>query len=332
MRIPKFLSPSSLSLFERDREEFYMKYLAPIRAPRIPQAIYMSIGSAFDAYVKAELHAALFGPGANPEFEFDTIFVDQVEAHNRDWALTHGQYVFDCYKISGSYGDLLELLQASQYEPQFEFTVTGDVEGVPLLGKPDCRFVHPNGTHVILDWKVNGYCSKHGSTPYKFYALIRDGWTEEVAKKSRGASKAHPKFDPVQLNDLTISGHYLEEASTDWADQLAIYSWMLGEPVGDENTLIGIDQIVCKARPGDRPLIRIANHRSHISEEYQKSLAERLKHCWKRLTTGYVFDNLSREDNDQRCEELDNEAVALIGDGTPDSEWFKKVCRPMRFR
>jgi len=332
MRTPKYLSPSSLSLFERDREEYYMKHLAPIKAPRIPQATYMSIGSAFDAYVKAELYTALFGAGSNPQFEFDTIFVDQVEEHNRDWALEHGQYVFDCYKHSGAYGDLLELLQASEFEPQFEFTVTGDVNAVPLLGKPDCRFVHPNGTHVILDWKVNGYCSKHGSTPYKFYALIRDGWGEETAKKSRGAGKSHPKFDPIELNDLTISSHFLEEASTDWADQLAIYSWMLGEPVGDENTLIGIDQIVCKPQPGNRPLLRIANHRSRISEDYQKNVAERLKYAWNRITTGYIFDSMSREESDQRCEELDNEALSLVGDGTEQSEWFTRVCRPMRFR
>lgn len=331
MRIPKFLSPSSLSLFERDREEYYMKYLAPIKAPRIPQASYMSIGAAFDAYVKAELYAAIFGLGHNPQFEFNAIFIEQVEEHNRDWALEHGQYVFDCYKTSGAYDDLLELLQASQYEPQFEFTVTGEVNGVPLLGKPDCRFVHPNGTHVILDWKVNGYCSKHGSTPYKFYALIRDGWTEDVAKKSRGANKAHPKCDPIELNGLVISKHYLEEASTDWADQLAIYSWMLGEPVGDENTLIGIDQIVCKPQPGNKPLLRVANHRSRISESYQKSMAERLKYAWKCITTGYIFDDLERDMNDQRCKELDNEALALVDDGSKESEWFTKVCRPVRF-
>jgi len=134
MRTPRFLSPSSLSLFERDREEYYMKYLATVQAPKIPQAIYMSIGSAFDAYVKAELHSAIFGPGSDPKFEFDTIFVEQVEAHNRDWAREHGQYVFDCYKIAGAYDDLLDMLLESEYDPQFEFKVEGEVEGVPLLG------------------------------------------------------------------------------------------------------------------------------------------------------------------------------------------------------
>jgi len=331
MRTPRFMSPSSLSLFERDRVEYYMKYLASVRAPRIPQAIYMSIGSAFDAYVKAELYAAIFGPGSNPEFEFDTIFVDQVEAHNRDWALDHGKYVFDCYKIAGAYDDLLEMLLASQYEPQFEFKVEGVVEGVPLLGKPDCRFVHENGTHVILDWKVNGFCSKHGSSPYKFYARVRDGWVAETAKASRGSNKAHPKFDPVDLNGLEVSSNYLEHASTDWATQLSIYSWMLGEPVGDESVLMAIDQIVAKARPGDQPLLRVAQHRSRISEEYQKSLVQRLKYAWKCVTTGYIFDDMDRDENDQRCAELEQETLTLVGDGTENSKWFTDVCRTTRF-
>jgi hypothetical protein len=331
MRVPRFFSPSALSLFERDREEYYMKYLAPVRAPRIPQAIYMSIGSAFDAYVKAELYSAIFGSGTNSEFEFDTIFVEQVEEHNRDWARDHGKYVFDCYKQAGAYDDLLEMLLASEYEPQFEFTVTREVEGVPLLGKPDCRFIHENGTHVILDWKVNGYCSKHGASPYKYYAKIRDGWDEKVAKKSRGCNSPHPKFDATTLNNLEISGYPLEQTSTDWATQLAIYSWMLGEPVGDENVLVAIDQIVAKPRPGARPLLRMAQHRSRISEEYQKNLIERLKYAWKCVSTGYIFDDLERDVNDQRCAELDAEASALLGDGSQDSDWLTSVCRPTRF-
>lgn len=262
MRIPRFISPSSLSLFERDREEYYMKYMAEVRAPRIPQANYMSIGSAFDAYVKAELYKAIYGPGSDPEFEFDNLFTEQVEAHNRDWALVHGQYVFDSYKTSGAYADLLEMLDDSDYDAQFEFKVEGVVEGVPLLGKPDCRFVHANGTHVILDWKVNGYCSKHGATPYKYYARIRDGWTDADAVPSRGSNRVHPKFEGTTLNGLDITSHGLEESSTDWATQLAIYAWLLGEPVNSDNLLIAIDQLVAKPVSGRNPLIRVAQHRA----------------------------------------------------------------------
>ena len=61
MRIPKSLSYSSLSLWEKDIDEFYAKYLSDHAAPRLPQTPPMAVGSAFDAEVKAALHAALFG-------------------------------------------------------------------------------------------------------------------------------------------------------------------------------------------------------------------------------------------------------------------------------
>jgi hypothetical protein len=291
----------------------------------------MSIGSAFDAYVKAELHSALFGPGADPAFGLDALLDEQVEEHNRDWARDHGKYAFESYKLTGAYDDLLDMLQGSEYDPEFEFTATGSVEGVPLMGKPDCRFIHANGTHYILDWKVNGYCSKHGASPSKYYARIRDGWDATTAKASRGCGNSHPKFDADTLNGLEVSGHPLEESSTVWAMQLAIYSWMLGEPVGDENVLMAIDQLACKAIPGGRPLIRVAQHRARISKEYQTSLVNRLTYAWKCVTTGYIFDDMERDENDQRCEELDTEALALAGDGTADGDWFTSVCRTTRF-
>ena len=136
MRIPKYLSPSSLGTWEADQEEFYLRYLADKRPPRMPQTQPMSIGSAFDAYVKSYYHKVLFNT-VDPEFEFDTIFINQVEEHNRDWALVAGKYAFDAYQTSGALADLLNELQKSQSDPRFEFTLQDEFMGVPLLGKPD---------------------------------------------------------------------------------------------------------------------------------------------------------------------------------------------------
>jgi len=328
MRIPKYLSPSSLSVWESDREEFYLKHLAETRSPRLPQKDYMGIGSAFDAYVKAALHSALFGEGADPAFEFDTIFVDQVEEQNRDFCLKAGAYAFECYKLAGAYDDLLNDLKKSEFAPQFEFRVDKTIDGVPLMGKPDCRYIHEGGAHVILDWKVNGYCSKWGSTPYKYYALIRDGWEMTTAKPSRACSQPHKGHKSIMHNGVKIGSHYLEETCKDWADQLSIYAWMLDEKVGDENVIVCIDQIASKARENEYPLLRIANHRARISTAWQSQLVQRLKSCWKGIQSRRIFTDLTEEEDLERQDVLEMSAKAMsVGGENSIEDWVDSFSR-----
>ena len=163
MRKPKYLSHSSLSLWLQNKEQFYLKYLSENRPPKFTQTQPMSVGSAFDAHVKVAIDKAL-GLGI---FIFDELFEKQVEACNRDWARVAGQNCFDQYTDSGALQSLLVLLKDSPSEPQMEFTSTMEVErgvagsigDVVILGIPDLMFFV--GTiRVILDWKVNGYCSK----------------------------------------------------------------------------------------------------------------------------------------------------------------------------
>jgi hypothetical protein len=329
MRIPTYLSPSSLALWESDPEGFYLKHLAEVRAPKIPQTDYMAVGSAFDAYVKSELHAALFGKGADSRFEFDAIFSEQVEKHNHDFGIAAGEYIFKCYKQVGAYDELLRELEQSEFTPQFEFRLDGQINGVPLMGKPDCRYIHKEGAHVILDWKVNGFCSKYGSTPYKYYAMIRDGWKIDDAKPSRSNGKSHKGFKSIIHKSIEIGSCYLEETCKDWADQLSIYAWMLGEKVGDENVIVCIDQIACKYRELQFPLLRIANHRSRISANWQNGLVERLTKCWDTIQSGYIFTDMSREDSDSRCEVLEMEAASLVSLGNEDGveAWVSQISR-----
>lgn len=328
MRTPSYLSPSSLSLWESDREEFYFKHLAEARPPKIPQQNYMAVGSAFDAFVKSELHSALFGEGADPQFEFDTIFIDQVEEHNRDFCLAAGQYAFECYVLSGAYNDLLDELVKSEFEPQFEFRLDKTIDGVPLMGKPDCRYIHESGAHIILDWKVNGFCSKYGATPYKYYAMIRDGWTSATAKPSRACSRPHKGYQPMTHHSVEIGSHYLEDTCKDWADQLSIYAWMMDEKVGDEDVIVCIDQLASKYRKDENPLLRIANHRSRISTSWQNQLLQRLSSCWRTIQSGHIFTDVSEEDSKARQEVLEMTAKALkIGGASPIEDWVDSLSR-----
>ena len=85
MRMPKYLSPTSLSVWKRDKEQYYLQYLAEKRPPHEPQTQPMSVGSAFDAYIKSHLYNKLLpgGPLAD-QFDFMKIFTGQVENHNTE--------------------------------------------------------------------------------------------------------------------------------------------------------------------------------------------------------------------------------------------------------
>lgn len=343
MRIPKSLSYSSFSLFEKDPSEFYLRHLADVRPPRLAQENFMAIGAAFDAYVKSELHSAIFGPGSDAQFEFDTIFTQQVEKPNRDWARDQGQYVFDCYKVAGFYDELLQMLLKSKEPPRFEFTLEGSIDGVPFLGKPDLRFVHECGVHIVHDWKVKGYVSKHSQSPSKNYRICRDGYDAiflglnitkacPTGKPSQSHNQSHGGYEAYSHHGLEINKAYMEDGNVEYADQLSAYGWMLGEKIGDENLVLSIDETVAKYQGTDKhPLLRVANNRARVRSEYQTSLMNRIKSCWNAIITGHVFQDLSKEANDDQCRALDRMAQSLKGNGTPEDAWINQVVRP-RFR
>ena len=86
------MSPTSVSKFFSDKDEYYLNYLALDRPPRMPQTAPMSVGSAFDAYAKAHLYKHLYGNFCQgDEFKFEVIFEQQVDVHQRDFALGAGK-------------------------------------------------------------------------------------------------------------------------------------------------------------------------------------------------------------------------------------------------
>lgn len=329
MRLPKHLSHSGFALWESDPEEYFLKHLAETRAPKIPQEQPAAVGSAFDAFAKSSLHADLFGRGVDPRYTLEALFEAQVEPQNRDWARPEGQYVFDRYVESGAYSDLLSLLQKSIEPPRFEFEVTADLQGVPFLGKPDCRFVLPGPVHIVHDWKVNGYCSKNAPSPNKGYLQCRDGQTLEKQSKSHG--QAHKLFVPFDYHGFTIAEGYMEDFSEDWADQLSLYGWALGEKIGDQNVVLSIHQIVAKAMPQGRPTLRVAEYRARVRDSYQTHLIKRLTNAWEHISTGHVLPSLNRQDNDNRCRLLEGESVGLQTDGSTRENFFAECVRP-RYR
>lgn len=300
MRHPEYLSPTSVKLFLENREDFYIRYLSDHKLPRDPQTQPMSVGSAFDAYVKSYLHEKLVGK--DEKFNLTTLFEAQVEPQNREWAWYAGKHAFEEYKSLGALSDLMIELEQASTTPRFEIEIRGNIDGVVILGKPDVFFMNKSGYPVILDWKVNGYCGKSLTSPKPGYMRLRGD-----DKKSGHHKNAVPMiFQGMVINTAS----YLEDIDNDWAVQLAAYGWLCGADVGQE-FIAAIDQLACGPNGSGNPKIRIAEHRLRISRTFQKQTFENFKLCQTVIETGHIFTDLSREDSDARCIALDVRAATL---------------------
>jgi hypothetical protein len=318
MRKIEYLSPSAISKYEQGVEDYYLQYLAEIRPPRELQTQPMAVGSAFDAHCKSYFHNVLFGKGHKDSnrFDLDAIFEAQVEEQHRDWARIHGKHAFEAYKASGALLNLLTELKSSQTDPRFEFDVRGQINGyrdglstkigeVTLLGKPDAAFTNRDGNHIVLDWKVSGWCSNWPVSPMPGYVNLRD-------TNGRNAG-CHKNCSPYELGSLTINiGSFLEHHNKDWARQLAIYGWLVGEPIGGD-FITAIDQLVCKPQAGGIPSVRVAEHRLRIHEEFQRKVFDRACEIWEIVHSDHIFRDMTLEDSKGRCELLDQRAEALYG-------------------
>lgn len=316
MRKREYLSPSAIKTYISDPEGFYLKYLTDHRFENDPQTQPMSVGSAFDAYCKSRLHEALFGKGNDERFEFDNIFTEMVEPHNRDWAREAGKHVFEAYVASGAFRDLLfELANNSLDAPRMEFELRGSVDGskqglfgeVVLLGKPDLSWQTKDGYNVIFDWKVNGYCSKSAVSPKPGYLKLRG----ESAHITNYANTQHKLTKLGRLHGYAISlDHPMQVVDEDWAAQLSVYGWLLGMPIGSE-FLTFIDQVVCK--PGDyRPTLRFAEHRTYVTPEYQRQVFDNAVLVWDICQNGHVFRDLTPGESKAREEMLDIRAKGML--------------------
>lgn len=327
MKKREYLSPTAIKTFYDDIDKFYLWYLSESPPPKDAQTKAMSIGSSFDAYVKSYLHTVIYGENSDPRFEFQTLFEAQVESHNRDWAIEHGKYAFDCYTRSGALADLLLELQEASEDPIFEIEVRGIVDGkrdgiqtvvgnMMLLGKPDLYFKNKENHAVVRDWKVNGWCSNYAKSPEKGFIKLRhsNGPTGHDGPY-KGAIVSRYKGSQVNL------AHPLDEVNKDWAEQVAIYGWLLGEKVGT-GFLVGIDQLVCKPNQ-PYPVVRIAEHRSVVSPDFQWALYGRAQHVWEVVNSDWIFRDMTKLESQEKCNMLDQRSNVLkdrAENGDPEVE------------
>jgi hypothetical protein len=256
----------------------------------------MSVGSAFDAFVKAALALDVWGPGSVPEYlVFDTLFESQVDASLREWAAEAGGHCYRVYCDSGAYAAVRDELTGATSEPMFEATLKGEINGVPLLGKPDLIFKDARNNLRILDWKVNGYCSKKGHKAKRGYSRIfGDG--DEVP---------HPKCELGRHKGVLLNlAEPFEKIEKSWAGQTATYAWLKNGEVGGD-FICQIDQLFCSPSTAGFPVVRVAEHKGLVSDDFQANLLERYINLWEIINSGHIFRSSPRDESHARQEILD---------------------------
>jgi hypothetical protein len=241
----------------------------------------MSIGSAFDARVKGALAEALLGQKDWTE----KLLLDQVEEQNRDWAFHESKKVFADYvgarcmrNLISEIGDSIAL--RFEFE-SFKNLRYDDGYEVPLYGKPDAYFLRPDGLHVVIDWKVNGFCSQASPAPGYVKLLDTDGIDHGPHKLS---------YPTLYRGIFCVQG----EIPLIWRDQLRMYTWMLDNtPDGTSDWIAGVDQLAYR-----NGVPRYAIHRIRMTDDLD--LRKRIRFAWEHISTGHFFHNMSKAESDIR--------------------------------
>jgi hypothetical protein len=335
MRKPKYLSPSALMTYNKDPDEYFLKYLGP-RLPRLPQTRPMSVGSAFDAEVKIYISNVFYGAGSSESIRLGSGFEDGVEPHNRDWARVAGSVCFEAYRKSGALSRLMTLLKGA--EPVMEASLQGspfDGDCV-LMGKPDLFFYTADGAPVILDWKVNGYCSK--ASPKAGYQICLDGWGLDMpvgggfsGSPSRSHNKSHKDYMGGLVGGVEVNiGSFFETVHADWALQCATYSWLCDHTLAScsKVIIVGIDQLAC-----DGTKIRVAQHRGQVSRDFQVIVRSQYEKLWDRIANEHIFDG-PIEESRQKQLMLEGGGASLPGleglNQSKDTQWMGDLLQSQR--
>lgn len=256
----KAISPTGIIKYIADKPGFFRRYGM---GERDAQTHQMAIGSAFDCRVKAYLHSHIYGPGSDPNYDFENMVHGNdaiglraaIDEPLRARALEDSLVVFGNYVNDGGLADLMQDVENSPHGSlRMEFDLKGDVEGVPLFGKPDLYYLDHLGRDVVHDWKVNGFYGKASPKP---------GY---IGYKKRGSDDWEVYEEGVNQT------RRLEDISKDWATQISMYGWMIGIPVGVP--VIGsVHQIT-------GPDCRVTRYKAFASEDFQQDLMVRIHECW----------------------------------------------------
>jgi len=324
-RIPTYISPSQATLFYKDRSEYYLRYLCEYRPDRFAQTPAMAVGGSFDSHVTRALALRYFGrddPRCEGEYCLETMLDAAIEPHLDRRELTRiGLELFKRYMATGGYGRLCAELDAASdicMQGRLYYNVPERV-GLTLMGLPDVAFVR-GGVQHVYDFKVNGFFS--AASPLKGFV-----WKGTGSGSTSHKSAILGKLDCGTVVDL--SGYF----DTGYLRQTSTYAWAL-QGGCDSPIVVGIEQTACRVASsrwkdptvlsGDRQVaVSNVSTRSLISVEIQAAVLDEYIHMWDVINSGWIFEDLSREESDIECARLDLLAKGLVVDKDED---FNKLC------
>lgn len=251
----EYLSPSGIRLWREKPERFYLRYIAK-KLPYGSQTKQMAYGSGFDSMVKGKLNDLLGRPN-----NWKELYAESVEEQNRTEPILNRTL-----EAFGEYLEALNYLVAEIRENavlssvKMEQEIQGKVGLVTLKGIPDLDYQRKDGLIAIHDWKVNGLDSRTTTSPEPGYVRLLPGGKQH---------KDAPKMP--------------------WFEQLMIYAWLLGKPVGVPCHL-SVDQIV-------GPKIRVASFRMLSDRDQELRLYKEIVKIWEIINSDHIFRELSHKDS-----------------------------------
>ena len=251
----KYLSHSSMMTYRLCPHKFYLTKLSPYKKQikREEQNLPGAVGSAFDAYCKA------FIQGEGKELKNISEYLRETVTNPKhfDRACDDGLKLFEIYRDTGLPYLLDEGLS------RVDVTVQEVIGDAMVLGKPDAVV----GEDMPIDWKVRGYASSPKSPT--------QGWVR-CWKKGKLLDKTHDRMDD-----------YFEDINEYWAQQVTIYAFLLGQPIGERDIWVGFDELSLRQNV-NQPIVNhntvtVSQIRSKVSVDYQNKVFKRIQDIWNTI-------------------------------------------------
>ncbi len=316
--IPERYSPSACSKFYSDRAEYYLMYLAPTKAPRMQSTEAMALGNFFDSVVTNAIAIIFYGADdvrTETEFSYETLMEGCHQEHLDNKKLEAiAKDLFAQYKSTGAFAALCKDLRLAdegsiQLQQALYFNAPA---GYTVMGYQDLSYTTGKGSvRHIRDFKCNGYFSKAGIT------LIK-GYQEAYPLDVKRVKYPHKDcFMSTHKNGFKFSLGCASKNIPQYARQLATYGWALnGNKAPVPELTLGIDQVSCKRGSPRDPNIMFARTTHFIKEDAQLQLLKEYDFMHETIISGHIFDDLTREQSDAKCVELNNMALGLQDDGS----------------
>lgn len=274
-----YLSPTSFMLWRKNPIGFWMRYLAPpeLKLPRMPQTPQMAVGNVFDIHMKYHLAQTVGRRDLDPsmlEKSIDKKYLGKRGSMDKidQLVLWEGLRAYHAYKDSPALRLLLEGVTNVEV-PAEAVRVTG---GVPIWGKPDAELFR--GRRIVQDWKVSGAFAN--STP-----SAESGWSYRFVERMQGGE---PKWIDEGPHHRSVEP--LELLKEEWAIQLAMYAWLLGDAPGSD--IHGqIDKILLV----DSKTVEVYVYRTSVGRDFQLRILSELQCLWDKVLKNEVLPEEFRD-------------------------------------